>query len=175
MTSGQSGGRYAAASGVSQAEVNAILRRAVEAGVNFIDTANVYANGQAEEIVGRALTQVGISRQDIVLATKFEHATGPGPNDGGGSRSHIIESVKASLKRLGTDHIDLYQMHGWDPATPVEETLRALDDLVRQGPVRYIGISNWAAWQVSWALGIAERINTSRFQSVQGLLFTGWS
>lgn len=168
MTFGQSGGRYAAASGVSQSEVNAIIRRAVEAGVNFIDTANVYANGQAEEIVGRALTQLGIDRKDIVLATKFEHAMGAGPNDSGGSRSHIIESVKASLKRLGTDHIDLYQMHGWDPATPVEETLRALDDLVRQGHIRYIGVSNWAAWQVSRALGISERIQSARFQSVQG-------
>lgn len=168
MTFGQSGGRYAAASGVSQPEVNAILRRAIEAGINFIDTANVYANGQAEEIVGRALTQLGIARKDIVLATKFEHAMGLGPNDSGGSRAHIIESVKASLKRLGTDHIDLYQMHGWDPATPVEETLRALDDLVRQGHVRYIGVSNWAAWQVSRALGISERIHSARFQSVQG-------
>ncbi len=168
MTFGQSGGRYAAASGVDQEAVNTILRRAIDADINFIDTANVYAEGQAEEIIGCALKTVGIARKDIVLATKFEHVTGTGPNDGGGSRHHIIESVQTSLKRLGTDHIDLYQMHGFDPATPVEETLRALDDLVRQGLVRSIGLSNWAAWQVSKALGIADRLSLNRFQSYQG-------
>lgn len=168
MTFGQAGGRYAAASGVGQDAVEAILRRAVDAGINFIDTANVYADGQAEEIVGRALKSVGIARKDVVLATKFEHATGPGPNDGGGSRHHIVEAVHASLRRLGTDHVDLYQMHGFDPATPVEETLRALDDLVRQGLVRAVGMSNWAAWQVSRALGVSERLNLARFQTYQG-------
>ena len=168
MTFGQAGGRYAAASGVGQETVDAILRRAVDAGINFVDTANVYASGQAEEIVGRSLKTLGIARKDVVIATKFEHAMGTGPNDGGGSRAHIVEAVHASLRRLGTDHIDLYQMHGFDPATPVEETLRALDDLVRQGAVRYLGVSNWAAWQVATALGIADRIGTSRFQSYQG-------
>lgn len=168
MTFGQSGGRYAAASGVGQETVDAILRRAVDAGINFVDTANVYADGQAEEIVGRSLKSLGIARKDVVIATKFEHAVGTGPNDGGGSRAHIVEAVHASLRRLGVDHIDLYQMHGWDPATPVEETLRALDDLVRQGVVRYLGVSNWAAWQVAMALGISDRIGTSRFQSYQG-------
>jgi aryl-alcohol dehydrogenase-like predicted oxidoreductase len=168
MTFGQAEGRYAAASGVGQDAVNAILRRAVDAGINFIDTANVYANGQSEEIVGLALKSVGIARKDVVLATKFEHATGPGPNDGGGSRHHILEAVQASLRRLGTDHVDLYQMHGWDPATPVEETLRALDDLVRQGLVRAVGLSNWAAWQVSRALGVSGRLNLARFQTYQG-------
>ncbi|RYC30103.1 aldo/keto reductase [Lichenibacterium minor] len=168
MTFGQADGRYAAASGVGQEAVDAILRRAVDAGINFVDTANVYASGQAEEIVGRSLHSLGIARKDVVIATKFEHATGSGPNDGGGSRAHIVEAVHASLRRLGTDHIDLYQMHGFDPATPIEETLRALDDLVRQGLVRYLGVSNWAAWQVATALGIADRIGTSRFQSYQG-------
>lgn len=167
MTFGQAGGRYAAASGVVQDEVNAIVRTAFDAGVNFIDMANVYANGQSEEMVGCALRALGISRKDVVLATKFEHATGAGPNDSGGSRVHIMDAVKASLKRIGTDHIDLYQMHGFDPATPVEETLRALDDLVRQGHVRYVGVSNWAAWQVSQALGVADRLQLSRFQSYQ--------
>jgi aryl-alcohol dehydrogenase-like predicted oxidoreductase len=167
MTFGQSAGRYAAASGVEQGEVDAILRRALDAGVNFIDTANVYANGQAEEIVGRGLKTLGIARKDVVLATKFEHATGAGPNDAGGSRHHIMEAVRSSLARLGTDHIDLYQVHGWDPATPVEETLRALDDLVRQGLVRMVGVSNWAAWQVAQALGISERRNLTRVQSYQ--------
>jgi aryl-alcohol dehydrogenase-like predicted oxidoreductase len=167
MTFGQSGGQYAAASGVAQDEVDAIIHRAVDAGINFIDMANVYANGQSEEMVGRALKTLGIARKDVVLATKFEHATGGGVNDSGGSRVHIMEAVKASLKRIGTDHIDLYQMHGFDPATPVEETLRALDDLVRQGHVRHIGVSNWAAWQVSRAMGIAERLALPRFQSCQ--------
>jgi aryl-alcohol dehydrogenase-like predicted oxidoreductase len=113
-------------------------------------------------MVGQALKSLGISRQQVVLATKAEHATGSGPNDGGASRYHLLNEVKASLKRLGTDHIDLYQLHGWDPATPVEATIRALDDMVRQGLVRYIGVSNWAAWQIAKALGTAER-----FQSVQ--------
>jgi len=168
MTFGQASGRYAAASGVGQDAVDAILRTALDAGINFIDTANVYADGQAEEIVGRSLKTLGIARKDVVLATKFEHATGAGPNDGGGSRVHIVEAVKASLKRLGTDHIDLYQMHGWDPATPVEETLSALDDLVREGLVRYVGVSNWAAWQVATALGFSDARGLARFQSYQG-------
>jgi len=167
MTFGQSSGHYAAASGVAQDEVDAIVHGAFDAGVNFIDMANVYANGQSEEMIGRALKKLGISRKDVVLATKFEHATGVGPNDGGASRVHIMEAVKASLKRIGTDHIDLYQMHGFDPATPIEESLRALDDLVRQGHVRYIGVSNWAAWQVSRALGVADRLQLARFQSYQ--------
>lgn len=168
MTFGQSKGRYAAASGVGQAAVDAILRRAVDAGINFIDTADVYAEGQAEEIIGQAIRNVGIARKDLVLATKFEHPTGTGPNDAGGSRKHIVDAIEASLKRLGTDHIDLYQMHGWDPATPLEETVRALDDLVRRGLVRYVGISNWAAWQVTTALGIADRTGAARFESYQG-------
>jgi aryl-alcohol dehydrogenase-like predicted oxidoreductase len=167
MTFGQAGGQYAAASGVGQEDVNAIVHGAIDAGINFIDMANVYANGQSEAMVGCALKSLGIARKDVVLATKFEHATGAGPNDGGASRVHIMEAVKASLQRIGTDHVDLYQMHGFDPATPIEETLRALDDLVRQGHVRYIGVSNWAAWQVSQALGVADRLHLPRFQSYQ--------
>lgn len=167
MTFGQAGGQYAAASGVGQEDVNAIVHGAIDAGINFIDMANVYANGQSEAMVGCALKSLGIARKDVVLATKFEHATGAGPNDGGASRVHIMEAVKASLQRIGTDHVDLYQMHGFDPATPIEETLRALDDLVRQGHVRYIGVSNWAAWQVSQALGLADRLHLPRFQSYQ--------
>jgi aryl-alcohol dehydrogenase-like predicted oxidoreductase len=167
MTFGNSPGQYAAASGVTQAQAEAIIRRGFDAGINFIDTANVYAGGQSEEMVGQALKSLGISRHQVVLATKAEHATGSGPNDGGASRYHLLNEVKASLKRLGTDHIDLYQLHGWDPATPVEATIRALDDLVRQGLVRYIGVSNWAAWQIAKALGTAERLHAERFQSVQ--------
>lgn len=168
MTFGQASGRYAAASGVNQDAVDMILRRAIDAGINFIDTANVYAHGQSEEIVGRSLKTLGIARKDVVLATKFEHAMGAGPNDGGGTRVHIVEAVKASLKRLGTDHIDLYQMHGFAPAPPIEETIRALDDLVRQGLVRYVGVSNWAAWQVATALGVANMLGASPFQTYQG-------
>lgn len=168
MTFGQSKGRYAAASGVDQEAVDTILHRAVDAGINFIDTANVYANGQAEEIVGQAMRNLGLARKDVVLATKFEHPMGGAPNDAGGSRKHIFDAVEASLKRLGTDHIDLYQMHGWDPATPLEETIRALDDLVRRGLVRYVGVSNWAAWQVATALGLSDRTGTTRFATYQG-------
>lgn len=103
----------------------------------------------------------------MVIATKVEHAVGQGPNDAGATRHHIMDQVKASLTRLGTDYIDLYQLHGWDPVTPLEETVRALDDLVRQGHVRYVGVSNWAAWQIAKALGVAERLNATRFQSLQ--------
>ncbi|MRT24995.1 aldo/keto reductase [Enterobacteriaceae bacterium RIT697] len=168
MTFGQSGGPYAAASGVLQKEAEAIMRRAFDAGINFIDTANVYASGQSEQIVGRALASLGIARKDVVLSTKFEHGTGPGPNDGGASRKHILHEVEGSLKRLGTDYIDLYQLHGFDPATPVEEMLRTLDDLVRQGYVRHVGVSNWAAWQLATALGKSESRRMERFQCYQG-------
>jgi len=167
MTFGINTGRYAAGAGVGQSDAEAIMRRALDAGINFIDTANVYNGGQSEEIVGKALKNLGIARQQMVLATKVDHATGTGPNDGGATRYHIMDQVKASLKRLGTDHIDLYQLHSWDPATLVEETLRALDDLVRQGHIRYIGVSNWAAWQIAKAVGVTERLTTARIQSVQ--------
>ncbi|MCV4263739.1 aldo/keto reductase [Pseudomonas capsici] len=168
MTFGTPAPQYAAAGGVQQHEVDRIAGRAFDAGINFIDTANVYSGGQAEVMVGRTLQKHGIARHDMVIATKAEHATGGGPNDGGASRHHLIHQAKESLRRLGTDYIDLYQLHGWDPATPVEETLRALEDLVRQGHVRYIGVSNWAAWQVSKALGLSDRLNLARLQSYQG-------
>ncbi len=160
-------GMFKAVGQVQQDDADALLRVAVEAGVNFVDTANVYSNGLSEEITGRAIRNLGIAREDIVLATKVLGPMGAGVNARGASRSHIIDQVEESLKRLGTDHIDLYQLHGWDPATPVEETVRALDDLVRQGHVRYVGVSNWAAWQVAKALGIADRLGATRFQSVQ--------
>ena len=168
MTFGTPEAHYATAGGLQQEAVLEIVRFALDAGINFLDTANVYSNGQSEELVGHALKTMGIARSDVVLATKAEHATGTGPNDGGASRFHIMHQVEASLRRLGTDHIDLYQMHGWDPVTPVEETLRALDDLVTSGKVRYVGVSNWAAWQAATALGVADRLNLSRPQSVQG-------
>ncbi len=168
MTFGKPAPQYAAAGGVEQKEVDLIASRAFDAGINFIDTANVYSGGQAEAMVGQTLKNNTIARHDVIIATKAAHAMGQGPNDGGASRHHLMHQAKASLKRLGTDYIDLYQLHGWDPVTPIEETLRALEDLVTQGHVRYIGVSNWAAWQVSKALGISDRLNSARFQSYQG-------
>ena len=152
---------------VKQDEADALLRAAVDAGVNFIDTANVYSQGVSEQITGQAIRNLGLKREDVVLATKVMGPMGEGLNSRGNSRGHIMDQVKASLTRLGTDHIDLYQIHGFDAATPIEETVRALDDLVRQGHVRYVGVSNWAAWQIAKALGIAERLGMERFQSVQ--------
>ena len=152
---------------VQQDEADALLKAAVDAGVNFIDTANVYSQGLSEQITGQAIKNLGLKREDVVLATKVMGPMGDGLNSRGNSRGHIMDQVKASLTRLGTDHIDLYQIHGFDAATPIEETVRALDDLVRQGHVRYVGVSNWAAWQIARALGISERLNAAKFQSVQ--------
>ena len=160
-------GLFKAIGQVQQDEADALLKAAVDAGVNFIDTANVYSNGMSEQITGQAIKNIGLKREDVVLATKVLGPMGTGPNDRGASRGHIMDQVKASLTRLGTDHIDLYQIHGWDPVTPIEETVRALDDLVRQGHVRYVGVSNWAAWQIAKALGIAERLGLARFESAQ--------
>jgi len=163
------GGRgiWTAIGELDQPVADGIVARALDAGVNFIDTADVYSEGLSEEVTGRAIANSGRPRTDIVLATKVFGQTGPGPNDRGASRGHILNGVKASLKRLGTDYIDLYQIHGFDPLTPIEETVRALDDLVRQGHVRYVGVSNWAAWQIMKALGIADRNGWSRFASLQ--------
>lgn len=147
-----------------QSEADALVGRCLEAGINFFDTADVYSNGQSEQMLGKAL---GARRKDVVLATKVRGRTGPGVNELGLSRGHILDSVHASLKRLGTDYIDLYQIHGYDAETPLDETLRALDDLVRQGKVRYLGASNLAAWQLMKALGISEHRGLSRFESLQ--------
>jgi aryl-alcohol dehydrogenase-like predicted oxidoreductase len=135
-----------------------------DAGVNLIDTADVYSGGISEEIVGQAL---GNSRDEVLLATKVRMPMGDGPNDAGLSRHHIIRGAEASLRRLGTDYIDLYQVHEWDGQTPLEETLTALDDLVRSGKVRYVGCSNYAAWQMMKALGIADARGLERFASTQ--------
>jgi aryl-alcohol dehydrogenase-like predicted oxidoreductase len=163
------GGRgfWTAIGQLDQSVADSIVTRALDAGVNFIDTADVYSEGLSEEVTGRAMVNSGRNRSDIVLATKALGQTGPGPNDRGASRGHIMDAVKASLKRLGTDYIDLYQIHGFDPLTPVEETVRALDDLVRQGHVRYVGVSNWASWQIMKALGIADHKDWARFASLQ--------
>jgi len=152
---------------LDQSVADDVVARAFGAGVNFIDTADVYSEGLSEEITGRAIVNSGRKRSDVVIATKAMGAMGTGPNDRGTSRGHIMDAVKASLKRLGTDYIDLYQMHGIDRVTPVEETLRALDDLVRQGHVRYIGLSNWPAWALMKALGVADRHGWSRPATLQ--------
>jgi aryl-alcohol dehydrogenase-like predicted oxidoreductase len=152
---------------LGQKDADALVVRALDAGINFIDTANVYSEGLSEEITGQAMRNSGRPRSDFVLATKANGGTGKGVNDRGSSRGHIMDAVKASLKRLGTDHIDLYQIHGQDEVTPVEETVRALDDLVRQGHVRYVGVSNWAAWRIMKALGYADANGFARFSSLQ--------
>ena len=155
------------ASAVGKIDVEGARRQiglARDAGVNLIDTADVYSNGLSEEIVGQAL---GRDREDVLLATKVRMPMGEGPNDAGLSRHHIIRAAEASLRRLGTDHIDLYQVHEWDGQTPLEETLGALDALVQAGKVRYIGASNYAAWHLMKALGISERTGLSRFTSQQ--------
>jgi aryl-alcohol dehydrogenase-like predicted oxidoreductase len=136
----------------------------LQAGVTLVDTADVYSDGASEEIVGRALEG---RREEVLLATKVRFPMGPGPNDAGLSRQHVIDGCEASLRRLGTDHIDLYQVHEWDGETPIEETLAALEDLVRAGKVRYVGCSNYTAWQMMKALGVADLRGLPRFVSTQ--------
>ena len=160
-------GQYAAIGTVQQREANSLLARAFEGGINFLDTADTYSGGNSERITGEALRQLDIPRDQVVVATKVFGVTGSGPNQRGSSRGHILDAVRGSLDRLQLEHIDLYQLHGFDPATPIEETLRALDDLVRQGLVRYVGVSNWAAWQITKALGVADRHGFARFTSLQ--------
>lgn len=152
---------------VDQAAADALVQKSLAAGINFIDTANVYSLGQSETILGQSLKNLGVRRQDVVIATKFHGAVGAGPNERGSSRGHIMDNVEQSLERLQTDHIDLYQVHGTDTVTPVDETLRALDDLVSRGLVRYIGVSNWQAWRIAKALGVSERRGFARFETVQ--------
>ena len=164
---GGSGGIWAAVGSLDQQQVDDIVRHALDAGVNFIDTANVYHAGRSEELVGQALRNLGVRRTDVVIATKVYGDMGSGPNDRGASRGHIMDQVEQSLKRLQVDHIDLYQVHATDPVTPVEETLWALDDCVRRGLVRYVGVSNWSAWRIEKALGVSERRGFSRFETVQ--------
>lgn len=152
---------------LQQGDVDGVVKRALDAGINFIDTADVYGRGQSEILTGQALKNLGIARDEIVVATKVFGETAKGPNGRGVSRYHVLEAAKASLQRLQLDHVDLYQIHGFDAATPVEEALRALDTLVQQGHVRYVGVSNWAAWQIVKALGTSERLGLARFASLQ--------
>ena len=167
MTFGGTDGIWGQIGDLRQADAERLVGSALDAGINFIDTADVYAGGASEQITGQALKNLKVARDSVVVATKVFGETGPGPNARGASRGHIADGVKASLARLQLDHIDLYQIHGFDPATPIEETVRALDQLVRHGHVRYVGVSNWAAWQIVKALGIAERHGLARFESLQ--------
>lgn len=152
---------------LDQQPVDELVKRSVDAGINFIDTANVYSEGLAEQRTGQAIKNLGLKRDDLIIATKVRGKMGPGPNEIGLTRKHIVQQAEESLKRLGTDYIDLYQIHGYDRLTPLEETLRALDDLVRTGKVRYIGCSNLAAWQLMKALGYSDHKGFERFVSLQ--------
>jgi aryl-alcohol dehydrogenase-like predicted oxidoreductase len=167
MTFGGEGGIWEAIGGLQQAEVDKMVERSLAGGVNFIDTADVYSNGVSEKLLGQSLKNLGVRRSDVVIATKVYGDMGTGPNDRGASRGHIMDGVKASLERLQLDHIDLYQIHANDPVTPVEETARALDDLVSEGLVRYVGASNWAAWKLMKALGVADHRGWARFETLQ--------
>jgi aryl-alcohol dehydrogenase-like predicted oxidoreductase len=152
---------------LTQDEAEPIVRQAVEAGVTFFDTADMYDLGASEEVTGRLLTKLFADREDYVLATKVFYPMGDGPNDGGLSRKHILAAVDASLRRLGVDYIDLYQIHRWDPATPIAETMAALHDVVRAGKARYIGASSMYAWQLAKAQHTAEAHGWTRFVSMQ--------
>jgi len=150
-----------------QEEVDLLVKKSVDAGINFIDTANVYSEGLSEQLTGQSIRNLGLHRDDLVLATKVRGKMGDGPNQIGLSRKHILQQADESLKRLNTDYIDLYQIHGYDALTPLEETLSALDNLVQSGKVRYIGCSNLAAWQIMKALGISAREHLAKFVSLQ--------
>jgi aryl-alcohol dehydrogenase-like predicted oxidoreductase len=151
---------------LTEEEGRPFIKRALEGGINFFDTANVYSIGSSEEILGRALKDFA-RREEVVIATKVHGRMRPGPNGAGLSRRMIMEQIDASLRRLGTDYVDLYQIHRWDYQTPIEETLEALNDVVRAGKARYIGASSMYAWQFAKALGISERHGWARFVSMQ--------
>ncbi|MGF0336940.1 MULTISPECIES: aldo/keto reductase [Pseudomonadaceae] len=167
MTFSDGSGIYEHIGDVGQAAADELVKASLDAGINFFDTADVYSAGASERTLGQALKNLGVTRSDVVLATKVYSRMGQGRNDVGASRGHIMDAVEASLRRLQTDHIDLYQIHAHDSVTPLEETLRALDDLVRQGKVRYVGVSNWQAWRVATALGVSARLNLERFNTLQ--------
>ncbi len=157
-------GFWQAVGKTGQEEADRLVALAIDAGINFFDTADVYSEGDSERILGHALRE---RRKEVVLATKVRGRVGPGANQQGLSRRHILDSIDGSLKRLGTDYVDLYQIHGFDVVTPFDETLRALDDVVRAGKARYVGCSNLAAWQITKANGLADEHGWERFQSLQ--------
>ena len=166
MTFG-SKGMWSALAGVQQQEVNALVKAAVDAGINFFDTANVYSIGESETLLGQSLKELGLNRNQLVIATKVRGVMGDGPNEQGLSRYHMFYSVDESLKRLQSDHIDILYVHGVDARTPVEETMRALNDIVLSGKVRYIAVCNWPAWMVMKANGIADKNGWNKFIGLQ--------
>lgn len=160
-------GMWTAIGTLPQDKVNALVKQSVEGGINFIDTANIYSEGLSEQMTGQAIRDLGLKRDDLVIATKVRGMMGEGPNNSGLSRKHILQQADESLRRLQMDYIDLYQIHGFDALTPMEETLEALDILVKSGKVRYIGCSNLAAWQIMKSLGISAQLHLNKFISLQ--------
>lgn len=160
-------GMWTAIGTLPQNEVDVLVKKSVDAGINFIDTANVYSEGLSEQLTGQAIRNLGLNRDDLIIATKVRGKMGDGPNQSGLTRKHIIQQAEESLKRLQIEYIDLYQVHGFDALTPFEETLHALDSLVNSGKVRYIGCSNLAAWQLMKALGTSEQKGFAKFVSLQ--------
>jgi aryl-alcohol dehydrogenase-like predicted oxidoreductase len=167
MTFASAEGMWKPIAGVEQKLADELVKTSIDAGINFVDTADVYTNGESEKVLAQSIANLGIARKDVIIATKAYGRTGPGRNDVGASRGHIMDAVDASLKRLRTDYIDLYQIHAADSVTPLEETMRALDTLVSQGKVRYIGCSNWYAWQIMKAHGISDQKNLTRMVTLQ--------
>ena len=160
-------GMFKAIGNVDQKGADDLIKGSLNAGINFFDTADVYSEGESEKALGQSLKNLNIARKDVVIATKVFGRVGPGRNDIGASRGHILDSIDGSLRRLQTDHIDLYQIHANDAVTPLEETLRALDDLVTSGKVRYIGVSNWPAWRIAKALTLSHFRNLARIDTLQ--------
>jgi aryl-alcohol dehydrogenase-like predicted oxidoreductase len=160
-------GFYQVIGAVDQKGADELVKESFDAGINFFDTADVYSDGHSESTLGQSFKNLGLERKDYVLATKVFSRTGKGYNDVGASRKHIMDGIDASLKRLQTDYIDLYQIHANDSVTPIEETLHALDTLVTQGKVRYVGVSNWAAWKIATALGVSKYEKLARFETLQ--------
>jgi aryl-alcohol dehydrogenase-like predicted oxidoreductase len=167
MTYGGNKGIWESIGNLQQDAVNEQVKLAVEEGINFIDTANVYSVGKSETLLGQALKSLGLARDELIIATKATGTMSETPNGRGQSRHHLFNQIDASLKRLQLDYIDLYQLHGFDPLTPFEESLSALNDLVRSGKVRYIGLCNLAAWQIMKALAVSDRLHLAKFVSVQ--------
>ncbi|GAA0531294.1 aldo/keto reductase [Rhizomicrobium palustre] len=160
-------GFFEAVGKVDQKTATSLVERALSAGVNFLDTADVYSEGMSEQLLGQALKDLGVKRSDVVIATKCYGRMSASPNAAGLSRGHIMDAVQESLERLQTDHIDLYQVHAQDLLTPVEEVMATLNDLVRRGLVRYAGVSNWQAWRIMKAQGLADKHGWARFESLQ--------
>jgi len=160
-------GMWTAIGTLPQDQVNGLVKKSVDGGINFIDTANVYSEGLSEQMTGQAIRDLGLKRDDLVIATKVRGKMGEGPNDSGLTRKHILQQADESLQRLNMDYIDLYQIHGFDALTPLEETLEALDTLVKSGKVRYIGCSNLTAWQIMKAQGVSVQNHLNKFVSLQ--------